>query len=43
MAEILALLLQNDEHDDLAAVEMALEAGVPTKAHVLNFLRRLGG
>lgn len=36
MAEILALVLQHDEHDVLAAVEMALEAGVPTKTHVLN-------
>lgn len=41
MAEILALVLQHDEHDVLAAVEMALEAGVPTKTHVLNLLHRL--
>ena len=41
MAEILALVLQHDEHAVLTAVEMALEAGVPTKTHVLNLLHRL--
>jgi hypothetical protein len=38
MVEILALVLQHDEQAVLAAVEMALEAGVPTKTHVLNLL-----
>lgn len=41
MVEILALVLQHDEQAVLAAVEMALEAGVPTKVHVLNLLHRL--
>lgn len=41
MAEILALVLQHDEQAVLAAVEMALETGVPTKTHVLNLLHRL--
>ncbi|MEQ1956912.1 IS21 family transposase [Mesorhizobium sp. CN2-181] len=41
MVEILALVLQHDEQAVLAAVEMALEAGVPTKTHVLNLLHRL--
>ena len=41
MAEILALVLQHDEQAVLVAVEMALEAGVPTKTHVLNLLHRL--
>jgi hypothetical protein len=39
--EILALVLQHDEEAVLCAVEMALEAGVPTKTHVLNLLHRL--
>ena len=34
MVEILALVLHHDERAVLAAVELALEAGVPTKTHV---------
>ena len=41
MAEILALVLQHDEQVVLCAVELALEAGVATKTHVLNVLHRL--
>lgn len=41
MVEILSLVLQHDEQAVLCAVEMALEAGVPTKTHVLNLLHRL--
>jgi hypothetical protein len=41
MVEILALVLHHDEQAVLVAVEMALEAGVPTKTHVLNLLHRL--
>ena len=41
MVEILALVLQHDEQAVLCAVEMALEAGVPAKTHVLNLLHRL--
>ena len=41
MAEILALVLQQDEQAVLCAVELALEAGVPTKTHILNILHRL--
>ena len=41
MVEILALVLHHDEQAVLAAVELALEAGVPTKTHVLNVLHRL--
>jgi hypothetical protein len=41
MVEILALVLQHDEHAVLCAVELALEAGVPTKTHILNILHRL--
>ncbi|HLM39879.1 MAG TPA: IS21 family transposase [Microvirga sp.] len=41
MADILALVLQHDEQAVLCAVELALEAGVPTKTHVLNLLHRL--
>lgn len=40
-AEILALVLQHDEQAVLCAVELALEAGVATKTHVLNVLYRL--
>ena len=35
MVEILALVLQHDEQAVLAAVELALEAGAPTKTHIL--------
>jgi hypothetical protein len=41
MVEILALVLQHDEEAVLCAVELALEAGVPTKTHILNILHRL--
>jgi transposase len=41
MVEILALVLQHDEQAVLAAVELALEGGVPTKTHILNVLHRL--
>jgi len=41
MAEILALVLQHDEQAVLCAVELALEAGVPAKTHILNLLHRL--
>jgi hypothetical protein len=41
MVEILALVLQHDEEAVLCAVELALEAGGPTKTHVLNLLHRL--
>ena len=41
MAEILALVLQHDEQAVLCAVELALDAGVATKTHVLNVLHRL--
>ena len=41
MVDILALVLQHDEQAVLSAVELALEAGVPTKTHVLNLLHRL--
>lgn len=39
--EVLALVLHHDEQAVLTAVELALEAGVPTKMHVLNVLHRL--
>jgi hypothetical protein len=41
MVDILSLILQHDEQAVLRAVEMALDAGVPTKTHVLNLLHRL--
>lgn len=41
MVEILALVLQHDESAVLAAVELALESGAPSKLHVLNLLKRL--
>jgi hypothetical protein len=40
MVEILALVLQHDEQAVLTAVELALEAGAPTKTHILNLLRQ---
>ncbi len=43
MVEILALVLHHDEQAVLTAVELALEAGVPSKPHVLNLLARLLG
>ncbi len=39
MVDILALVLHHDEQTVLAAVELALAAGVPTKTHVLNLAR----
>ncbi len=41
MVEILSLVLQHDEEAVLAAVELALENGAPSKQHVLNLLKRL--
>ncbi len=41
MVEILALVLHHDEQAVLCAVEMALDAGAPTKTHILNLLHRL--
>lgn len=41
MVEILALVLLHDEQAVLTAVELALEAGVPSKQTVLNILSRL--
>lgn len=41
MVDILSLVLHHDEEAVLTAVELAIEAGVPSKAHVINFLRRL--
>ncbi len=41
MVDILALVLQHDEQVVLAAVDLALKAGVPTKTHILNVLLRL--
>ena len=41
MVEILSLVLHHDERAVLSAVELALEAGVATKTHVLNVLHRL--
>ena len=41
MVEILALVMQHEESAVLAAVELALENGVPSKQHVINLLKRL--
>ena len=41
MVDILALVLHHDEQAVLAAVELALEAGAPSKTHILNVLHRL--
>jgi hypothetical protein len=41
MVDILALVLHHDEQAVLCAVELALEANVPTKTHILNLLHRL--
>ena len=41
MVEVLALVLHHDEQAVLTAVELALEAGVASKTHVLNVLHRL--
>ena len=42
MADILALVLLHDEQQVEQAVTEALEAGMPSKQHVLNCLSRLG-
>ena len=41
IVDVLSLVLQHNEEDTLCAVELALEAGVPTKTHILNLLHRL--
>jgi hypothetical protein len=41
MVDILSWVLHPDEQAVLYAVELALEAGGPTKIHVLNLLYRL--
>ena len=41
MVDILSLVLHHDESAVLRAIELALEAGVPTKTHILNLLHRL--
>ena len=41
MADILALVLQHDEHLVEQAVREAIESGVPTKTHILNRLGHL--
>ena len=41
MVDVLALVLHHNEQVVLTAVELALQAGVPTKTHVLNILHRL--
>jgi len=41
MVEILSLVLHHDEEAVLCAVELALNAGAPTKTHILNLLHRL--
>ncbi|NNF77886.1 MAG: IS21 family transposase, partial [Rhizobiales bacterium] len=41
MVDVLSLVLHHDEDAVLCAVELALEAGVPTKTHILNLLHRL--
>jgi hypothetical protein len=41
MVDILSLVLHHDEDAVLCAVDLALEAGVPTKTHILNLLHRL--
>jgi hypothetical protein len=43
MVDILALVLHHDEQAVLTAVELALDAGAPSKTHVLNLLARLLG
>lgn len=41
MVDVLSLVLQHDEQAVLSAVELALEAGVPSKTHIINLLHRL--
>ncbi len=41
MVDILSLGLHHHEYAVLCAIELALDAGVPNKTHVLNLLHRL--
>jgi hypothetical protein len=41
MVDVLALVLLHDEQAVLAAVELALETGAPSKQMVMNILSRL--
>ncbi len=41
MVDILWLVLRHNESTILRAVELALEAGVPSKRHILDLLYRL--
>ncbi len=41
MVEVLALVLHHDEKQVEQAIEMALDAGTPSKQHVINCLSRL--
>ena len=41
MVDILSLVLHHDEDAVLCTVELALEADVPTRTHILNLLHRL--
>lgn len=41
MVDIVSLILHHGEVAVLRAVELALEAGMPTKTHILNLLHRL--
>jgi hypothetical protein len=41
MVDILSLVLQHDEDAVPSTVKLALDAGGPTKTHVLNLLHRL--
>ena len=41
MVDVLGLVLHHNEDAVLMAVELALEAGVPTKTHIVNLLHRL--
>lgn len=43
MLEILSLILHYDEQTVLCAVELTLEAGVPTKTPILNHVPCLQG
>jgi hypothetical protein len=41
LPEAFKLLQQHDEDAVLCAIELALNAGAPTKTHILNLLHRL--
>lgn len=41
IVDVLALVLRHDDQVVVQAVELALDAGVATKTHVLNLLHRL--